>query len=236
MSLSKRAQLSILYPLATTVVLLAEELENWANSRLFKWKTKSIPNPVMEPPKNKYATTSKPEKKIILGMGRFIKRKQFDLLIKIFSRLEKKFPDWNLHIVGDGPERPNLKALIHSLNLEERVFLEQWSNDPYEWYYRAELFAFTSSFEGFGMTLAEALTCQLPVISFDCPYGPSRIIDHQVNGYLVPLDDTKEFENKLGSLMNDEKLRTHLGSNGSKVLDKFSYNTIMKEWETLIRN
>jgi glycosyltransferase involved in cell wall biosynthesis len=173
-------------------------------------------------------------RKSLLGLGRFVEQKGFDLLIPIFSKLAFRFPDWDLILVGDGPDRPRLEALSKRLGLDGRIHFPGWSADPYPHYYAADIFAFSSRFEGFGMTLAEALSCGLPAVAFNCPFGPSRIVEHGVNGFLVPPGDDTDFENKLRQLMDDEKLRSSMGAAGKRILQTHGAEPILRKWSELV--
>jgi GalNAc-alpha-(1->4)-GalNAc-alpha-(1->3)-diNAcBac-PP-undecaprenol alpha-1,4-N-acetyl-D-galactosaminyltransferase len=160
----------------------------------------------------------------------------FDLLVKVFSELAKSYPEWKLTIVGDGPLRGELERLIHELGILDEVELPGWSTDPYSWYFRSDIFAFPSRFEGFGMTLAEALSCRLPVVAFDCPYGPSRIVSNHVNGFLVEPGHIDEFKNRLAKLMKDSELRRKMGESGPIVLTKYGIRGVMDQWESLLKS
>jgi GalNAc-alpha-(1->4)-GalNAc-alpha-(1->3)-diNAcBac-PP-undecaprenol alpha-1,4-N-acetyl-D-galactosaminyltransferase len=224
----------ISYPSAAKVVLLAEELESWASAFSPKWSVVSIPNFVPEPPEKQPLRRN--GSKRLLAMGRFVHAKGFDLLVKVFSELAKSYPEWKLTIVGDGPLRGELERLIHELGILDEVELPGWSTDPYSWYFRSDIFAFPSRFEGFGMTLAEALSCRLPVVAFDCPYGPSRIVSNHVNGFLVEPGHIDEFKNRLAKLMKDSELRRKMGESGPIVLTKYGIRGVMDQWESLLKS
>lgn len=233
-----RLRRRIWYPRAENVVLLAEELSPWASRIWPRWHFCAIPNFVPPPPPSPvFVRANESElarRKSILGLGRFVEQKGFDLLIPIFSKLVCSFPDWDLILVGDGPDRPRLEALSKRLGLDGRIHFPGWSADPYPHYYATDIFAFPSRFEGFGMTLAEALSCGLPAVAFNCPFGPSRIVEHGVNGFLVPPGDDTDFENKLRQLMDDEKLRSSMGAAGKRILQTHGAEPILRKWSELV--
>lgn len=120
----------------------------------------------------------------VLSIGRLVELKDFATLIRAFAIVARK-SDARLVILGEGPERPRLEALIGEYGLEDRVSLPGFTPDVSADLKRARLFALASRAEGFGNVIAEALACGTPVVSTDCPYGPAEILDHGRYGRLV---------------------------------------------------
>lgn len=122
---------------------------------------------------------------LILGVGRLDPQKDFKTLIHAFKQvLEKK--DCNLIILGEGELRPELEKLIKSLNLDDNVQLPGFVDNPYAWMSHADLFVLSSIREGFGNVIVEAMACGTPIVSTDCPSGPSEILEKGLWGDLVP--------------------------------------------------
>src|SRR5215470_14841899 len=151
-------------------------------------KGRAIPNIVTVPTPFVAAAkrSGNPAKYTLIGMGRLVSQKGFDLLLDAFARIADKHPDWSVKILGKGPLLADLKAQALALKLENQVCFAGEAADPFPLLCDAELFVFPSRFEGFGMALAEAMACGLPAVSFDCPSGPADIIRHGVDGILVP--------------------------------------------------
>ncbi|MDD2983066.1 MAG: glycosyltransferase [Crocinitomicaceae bacterium] len=172
----------------------------------------------------------------VLTVGRLIKTKHVDDLIKIFAQCN--MADWKLIIVGGNPNKIDLlmeyKSLVKELNLESRVKLVGAQKNVDEYYRKSKVFAFTSSSEGFPNVIGEAMSAGLPVIAYDCLAGPSDMIDQGVNGYLIPLFDSNEFKTKLNSLMQNEEKRTVLGQNAAKINSKFNLNDIADAYYNFI--
>jgi glycosyltransferase involved in cell wall biosynthesis len=124
----------------------------------------------------------------ILAVGTLKAQKNHELLIDAFSRLPKSFRA-KLTILGDGPLRTHLKQLIQKLNLDQCVSLPGFVLDPYPWFRSSDLFVLSSSWEGFGNVIVEALECGLPVVSTDCPSGPREILEDGRYGILVKPGD-----------------------------------------------
>jgi len=117
--------------------------------------------------------------------------------------------------------------------LAGRVFLPGWIGNLGEWYERADLYVMSSRFEGFGNTLAEALSYGLAAVSFDCDTGPRDIIRHEVDGLLVPPENVARLSNALDRLMGDPVLRQSFGKRAIEVRERFSMERIAGMWEQL---
>jgi GalNAc-alpha-(1->4)-GalNAc-alpha-(1->3)-diNAcBac-PP-undecaprenol alpha-1,4-N-acetyl-D-galactosaminyltransferase len=170
--------------------------------------------------------------KVILSVGRLVDTKHFDLLIRIFEKVQKK--NWHLIIVGGDSQKQNemmrLRGLIKEKNLEDSVELAGIVSNVDEYYRKSSIFAFTSSSEGFPNVIGEAMSAGLPVISFDCVAGPSDLIEDGKNGYLIPLFDENEYSKKLTSLMNDEYLRKIMGEHSKQRIQDYSTPSIGDEF------
>lgn len=127
---------------------------------------------------------------IVLGVGRLTVQKNFRLLIDAFA-LMRESVDARLVIIGDGNQRPNLEMQISEMKLGDTVALLGFVENPYPFMARASLFVLSSSYEGFGSVVVEALACGCPVVSTDCPSGPSEILEGGKWGRLVPVDDER---------------------------------------------
>ena len=130
----------------------------------------------------------KPIRPRIVGLGRLHDWKRFDLLLEAFSIVAADFPEWDLHIFGEGRELDNLNQQIHSLGLSSRIFLEGTTNDSIGEIFRGEVFALPSSHEPFGMVIIEAYAAGCPVVCFDVETGPKEIVIHGETGLrAIPL-------------------------------------------------
>jgi glycosyltransferase involved in cell wall biosynthesis len=125
---------------------------------------------------------------VILAVGRLKPQKDFSTLIRAFAEVRKKRP-CRLLILGEGPERSALEALIQELGLEQDVELPGFLENPCAYMSRASLFVLSSRWEGLPTVLIEALYCGVPIISTDCPSGPREILAGGQYGALVPVQD-----------------------------------------------
>jgi len=126
---------------------------------------------------------------VVLAVGRLSEEKNVAGLIRAFARLRASMR-LRLVVVGDGPQRPVLQALIDELGLGPAVRLLGQRDNPYPYMRRARVFVLASQFEGFGNVLIEAMACGAPVVSTDCPVGPREVLAGGRYGLLVPPDDS----------------------------------------------
>ena len=166
--------------------------------------------------------------KIILNIGRLIRVKGQEKLIESFIQLNRK--DWKLIILGDGPQKNNLEQKIKELNAENNVILMGAVKNIEEYLAKSSIFVFSSLSEGFPNALAEAMISGLPCISFDCEAGPSEIIENNVNGILVEVNNYTLLKDKIELLMDNLELRNKLASNAPLIREKLNEIYITNEY------
>jgi glycosyltransferase involved in cell wall biosynthesis len=125
---------------------------------------------------------------VVLAVGRLTKQKDFPTLMRAFARARRNRPA-RLLILGEGPDRPALEALVKQLGLEGDVAMPGFVENPYAYMSRASLYVLSSRWEGLPTVLIEALYCGLPIIATDCPSGPREILADGRHGLLVPVRD-----------------------------------------------
>lgn len=141
---------------------------------------------------------------VVLGAGRLTAQKNFSLLIRAFSKIQKESP-CRLIILGQGEEHDELKQLIQSLGLSGMVDLHGFVGNPYSYMYKSDLFVLSSNWEGLSNVLVEALAVGIPVVSTDCPSGPAEVLGHGLYGALTPVNDI----DALARAMNESLGKTH---------------------------
>jgi glycosyltransferase involved in cell wall biosynthesis len=146
---------------------------------------------------------------VILSVGRLSKEKDFPTLIRAFSLLRER-RDAKLIIVGEGRERASLEALKRDLGIIEDVDLPGFSDNPYAFMKTASLFVMSSTHEGFGNVLLEALAAGCPSMSTDCPGGPPEILDGGRVGPLVPVGDPKAMAAEMARMLDHPPARQRL--------------------------
>ena len=168
---------------------------------------------------------------IIVSAGRISEVKQFDHLIRAWSLIAHKFPNWEIHIYGEGDAllANKLNILIEELSLTT-IKLMGVTNILEEKMQEASIYALTSATECFPMVLLESLACGLPIVSYNCPNGPRNIITAGKDGILVAHNNIEEFSNQLSKLMQNEILRKKMEQHAVKNIERFSEKLIMKQW------
>ena len=165
-------------PLEQLVVLTEADKNDWMRAGCTNVTV--IPN-ICSLDRQKIPMKSK--KKTVLAVGRLHEQKGFDLLLQAWKPIEEKYPDWTLRIVGEGPKREELEALVKTLKLK-RVALLGRTNEVINEYAQASLFVLSSRYEGLPLALIEAMWCGTPSIAFDCPNGPAALLAND-RGWLV---------------------------------------------------
>lgn len=191
-------------------------------------KIKTIYNPLPFEIKKR----SSLDNKTVLAVGRYVYQKGFDILLESWSKIQCDLPEWKLRIVGDGEEKEKLKSIIKE-NKVKGVELIPFTKDIIKEYSKADIFVLSSRFEGFGMVILEAQASGLPVISFNCPYGPSELINDNENGKLIENGNIDDLGKEILELaLNKDKIE-RLSMNALYNAKKFNISIIINMWEEL---
>ena len=171
--------------------------------------------------------------KRVITIGRYSYEKGYDLLLRVWSIVEKKCTDWQLDIFAMGDPTPYVK-IMDELSIDKtRCHLNSSVVDVESEYVNSSILVQPSRTEGFGLVLVEAMACGLPVISFDCENGPRSIITDGEDGFLIPPFDVESFANRLFQLMNDDKLRRTVGENGKRKSQLYQIDSVGSQWKQL---
>lgn len=198
------------------------------------WKELSnvevIPNPLPFPPSN----ISSQDSKRVLFLGRYSHEKGLDMLLDSWAIIESRNTNWTLDIFGEG-NKEEYECQARKLGLINCHFHDR-TDDVKREYSRSSILVCSSRFEGFGMVIAEAMACGLPVVSFDCPWGPRSIINHSIDGLLVPNGDVYAFADKLYELMNDDSMRKEMSVKAVNNISRFGIESICSQWKRLFES
>lgn len=170
--------------------------------------------------------------KKVIFVGRFDYQKRVSEAIRIWSVVRQKHPDWVLEIYGEG----ELKKEIEDRSKEVGgIIINHPTNLIFDRYREGAILISTSLFEPFGLVLPEAMSCGLPVVAYDCQYGPADIITNGVDGFLIKQDDVKSFVEKLSFLMSNPNVRKKMGEAGMISARRYESSQIMPLWLNLFQ-
>jgi glycosyltransferase involved in cell wall biosynthesis len=161
-----------------------------------------------------------------MGVGRLIRQKGFDRLIRAVADLRR--PDVSLVLVGEGPDRDALATQARDLGVA--LSMPGFVRQPMHWLAHADLFVLSSRWEGFGHVIVEAMAAGAPVIAFDCPHGPRDIIVDGVNGLLIPDGDGPALRTAMAGLLDDRKHVARLSAAATKDAARFSSSRIADQY------
>lgn len=191
-----------------------------------------IPDPLSLQPSN----ISHQSFKRVVAIARYSHEKGIDLLLQAWALVEKRTDGWRLDVYGDG-DRSSYEQQAQTLGLNKcRYQLHERTNDVEKAYLESSLFVLSSRFEGFGMVITEAMACGLPVVAFDCPWGPRSIITDGTDGLLVENGNVQALANALVRLIDDERLRCSMGQAGVENVKRFCIDRITERWKVLFES
>ncbi len=174
------------------------------------------------------------EKRVLL-LGRFSPEKNVAAILYIWALLEQKHKDWQLDIVGDGVEKAIIESKIKSLGLKQ-VQVKAPSSSVEQFYLNSSIVALTSQQESFGLVIIEAQTFAIPSIAYNCPCGPKSIISDNKDGFLIEMNDSKSFAQKLDLLMSNTSLRKEMGQNALIASKQYEIEEVMNKWLALFNS
>jgi len=158
--------------------------------------------------------------------------KQQHVAIDTFAEVVNEFPNWELYFWGVGNDFDLLNKKIKNYQLEDKIFLNGFTDHPVSKLKEADLFIFPSKYEGFGLALAEAMSVGLPGLGFATCSGVNELIKHNITGFLA--QDTEELVLFLKRLMSDPDLRAEFGKNAHLEMKKFTPEEMLEKWSLLI--
>ena len=157
------------------------------------------------------------------------------MLIDAFSIISKKYPDYELHIYGEGAEHQILQDQIKALQLERKVVLHGFVENVYEKIKNAAMYVSTSNYEGMSNSMLEALAMGIPRICTDCPSGGARmVIRDSKNGLLIPVGNKGKLVEAIQMYIENPQLAEKYGKNGKRIIDSMSEEKIADKWERYI--
>ena len=209
------------------VLLTPNDAEDWKSVV----KTFVIPNPISFYPKESAALVNKQ----VIMVGRYNDAKGYDYLIPAWEIVHQRHPDWTLNVYGSGELRGQVIEWIHEKQLGSSIVMHEPVNNIMEKYMDSSICVLSSRYEGFSLVILEAMACGVPVVSFDCPYGPRNIIQNEEDGLLIDYLNYPALADGICKLIENEGLRVQFGTNARSNVLRFSQDSIMEQWEKLFR-
>ena len=191
-------------------------------------KTVIIENIVHLNPTNSF---SHQDTKKVIFAGRYTRQKGIDDLLRIWTIINRKHPDWHLNMYGNGDLSDGLSERANQL--QANIHVNAQVLNIFEKYRENTMLLMTSLYEPFGLVIPEAMSCGLPVVAFDCPSGPANIITEGVDGYLIKDRDVNAFAEKVCYLIEHPDVRIEMGKNAIKHSARYAPERIMPKWISL---
>lgn len=237
----------VLYPLADKISGVSQGVVDDLESRFpgMRGKTAILPSPgprldriralTSEPTGHPWLSDS-PRGRIICSVGNIVPRKGQDILVRALPLIRREVPDARLLLVGRPDDQLFLERLKHlaiSLGVERDVSFAGYQANPLPIVARSDVFALASTTEGFGISLVEAMACRVPVVSTDCPAGPSYVLENGHSGLLVTVQDPAAMANALIRVLRDNDLREELVVRGERRAAQFDPRIIAAQYLAL---
>lgn len=220
--------LSKLQRLDRFVVLTEKDKEAWVELK----NVCVIPNPLS------FTSTRRStlSEKRIIAVGRYCHEKGYDLLLKAWVIVQNRTTDWRLEIFGEG-DRTQYEEMVDTLNLDRhRCVLNGRSSRIQDEFLNSSLSVCSSKFEGFGLVITEAMACGLPVVSFDCPWGPRAIISDGEDGMLVENGNVDKLAEALVLMIQNPKQRKAMADKAIENVQRFRIDQIAGLWKSLFES
>lgn len=198
------------------------------------WKTPhvtTIPNMIESIPE-KSSTCSSHR---VIAAGRLTYQKGFNRLIDAWTLVHKRHPKWKLDIYGEGYYKEKMQRQIKENYVEDSITIHPFTSNIFEEYLTSSIFVLSSRYEGFGLVLIEAMSCGIPCVSFDCPYGPAEIINNEEDGILIDNNNIPQMATAICYLIENEEIRKAYGKKAKENAKRFLPENIMPKWEQLFK-
>ena len=223
------------YQTADSLVFPSNEMKN-SILKEFQIKKKGVVIPygaslAIEKPRAK-------EKKdlVVMSVGRLVEQKDFTTLIHAFEKTAQRVSNCRLVIIGEGPMRKELEALIRKKKLSRKIKMVGWKNNSSSWVAKSDIFVLSSKREGFPYVMLDALAQGRPVISTNAPFGPKEILQGGKYGVLVPVGDADRLAAAMESLLTNNTLRARYGRLSKERSRYFSEDKMLEGYLSLIRS
>ena len=179
--------------------------------------------------------------KILLAVGRLSAEKGFDRLLQAWSIAYRQLPGWNLHIAGDGALREALQSLGRSLQIEHRISWLGWQADIWRILSNSDAFVLSSRYEGFPLSILEAMAVGLPVITLNCTDAIGTILEDKHDGWVIPRSNDgpqliRSLADGLVQVLADPVLCQSMGEHASHSVQRYYWPKVAVLWDQLLED
>lgn len=214
----------------THLVVQTVRIKDFYSAKL-QSRTTIIPNPVTD---KVFSLTPTLKQKRIIAVGRLAYQKNYPMMFRAFAKVHHDFPDWQLVVYGNGPQKDEIRGVIERLGMEGHIILAGKSDHVVEEMNKSSLFVMSSDYEGMSNALLEAICVGLPVISTDVS-GARDLITEGVNGYIVPVGNERALTLALSSMLSSPEKMDEMGRQSKALAPRFREEQIVGQWEELIK-
>lgn len=215
----------------THLVVQTVRIKDFYSAKL-QSRTTIIPNPVTD---KVFSLTPTLKQKRIIAVGRLAYQKNYPMMFRAFAKVHHDFPDWQLVVYGNGPQKEEIRGVIERLGMEGHIILAGKSDHVVEEMNKSSLFVMSSDYEGMSNALLEAVCVGLPVISTDVS-GARDLITEGVNGYIVPVGNERALTLALSSMLSSPEKMDEMGRQSKALAPRFREEQIVGQWEELIKS
>ena len=209
------------------VTLTKGDAQNWKKAK----RVETIPNFSIMP----ISKLSDCKPKRVIAVGRLEWQKGYDRLIDIWKLVAKEHSDWQLDIFGEGSMEKELKNTIKESQLTN-ISIYPYTNNISIEYAASSICILTSRYEGFSLVILEAMRHGVPCITFDCPYGPKDLVNHEICGYVIENGNINQFADRLIYLMDHFDIRKQFSKAAIHKAQSYHVDTIMNQWKLLFES
>lgn len=234
-------EIKYFFPKADAILAISEGVkENLLNQFLFKSNNvKVIYNPIdrnkitlkkQEPVSLPFSFSD--NHSMIAAVGRLVSQKGYDDMLRVFREVRKEIPA-KLLILGKGPLESHLRLTARKLGIENDVYMAGFVENPWAYLNNADIYLSTSLYEGFHLSIVEAMACGVVPVATDCNYGPREIITDGEDGRLAPVGDTKAITEAVVDLLKNSQKRQKMAQSALLRAKDFDLTVIIKQYEDL---
>lgn len=222
----------LIYPFADGYVFQTTEEAKFF-PKFYRKKSEIIYNPVSSRFFNKSIHVE--EREGIVAVGRLEEQKNYKMLVASYGMLAQKGIKEKLYIYGDGSQRHDLEKIISEKGLGDYIFLKGKVSNVEDVVKKAKLFVMTSIYEGMPNALMEAMALGVPVVCTNClGGGPRELIKDGENGFLVNRNDSKDFAEKMYTVIKSLDIQKKFSKNAKKTSVRFKDENVMCQWKELV--